>query len=141
MPLAQSSGEVAGWERPNWFALDGQERTYNYSYGKQNWFEASGVECDSRCETPSASSTRHVFVKFRVEGPDALTALNEICANEVDVAAGKAVYTQWCNDRGGIEADLTVTRISESRVLRRHRRRVRNPRRGVASPRDVAVTT
>jgi len=40
-------GEVAGWERPNWFALDGQERAYEYSYGKQNWFEAAGLECDA----------------------------------------------------------------------------------------------
>ncbi len=105
-------GEVAGWERPNWFALDGQERAYEYSYGKQNWFEASGVECDA-VRNAVGFFDQTCFVKFRVEGPDALIALNRICANEVDVAPGKAVYTQWCNDRGGIEADLTVTRISE----------------------------
>ena len=51
------------------------------------------------------------FVKLVVEGPDAtLASLNEICANDIDVPIGKAVYTQWCNDGGGIEADLTVTR-------------------------------
>lgn len=106
-------GEVAGWERPNWFALDGQEPVYEYSYGKQNWFEASGVECDAVRNTVGFFD-QTCFVKFRVEGPDALTALNEICANEMDVPLGKAVYTQWCNDRGGIEADLTVTRIAEN---------------------------
>ncbi|MEE9297633.1 MAG: FAD-dependent oxidoreductase [Acidimicrobiia bacterium] len=106
-------GEVAGWERPNWFALDGQERIYEYSYGKQNWFEASGVECNA-VRNAVGFFDQTSFVRFRVEGPDALTALNEICANEVDVPAGKAVYTQWCNDRGGIEADLTVTRVSEN---------------------------
>ncbi len=105
-------GEVAGWERPNWFALDGQERVYEYSYGKQNWFEASGVECDA-VRNAVGFFDETCFVKLRVQGPDALTALNEICANEVDVPLGKAVYTQWCNDRGGIEADLTVTRIAE----------------------------
>jgi 4-methylaminobutanoate oxidase (formaldehyde-forming) len=105
-------GEVAGWERPNWFALDGQERVYEYSYGKQNWFEASGVECDA-VRNAVGFFDQTCFVKFRVDGPDALTALNEISANEVDVPLGKAVYTQWCNDRGGIEADLTVTRIAE----------------------------
>ena len=106
-------GEVAGWERPNWFARNGQERTYEYSYGKQNWFEASGVECRA-VRNAVGFFDQSCFVKFRIEGPDALAALNEICANDVDVPVGKAVYTQWCNERGGIEADLTVTRISES---------------------------
>jgi 4-methylaminobutanoate oxidase (formaldehyde-forming) len=106
-------GEVAGWERPNWFGLDGQELVYEYSYGKQNWFEASGVECNA-VRNAVGFFDQTCFVKFRVEGLDALAALNEMCANEVDVPAGKAVYTQWCNDRGGIEADLTVTRISET---------------------------
>ncbi|MCH7586131.1 MAG: GcvT family protein [Acidobacteria bacterium] len=109
-------GEVAGWERPNWFALDGQERAYQYSYGKQNWFEASGVEC-AAVRTAVGFFDQTCFVKFRVEGPEACRALNEISANEVDVPPGTAVYTQWCNDRGGIEADLTVTRIGEDEYL------------------------
>ncbi len=109
-------GEVAGWERPNWYALEGQERVYQYSYGKQNWFEASGVECNA-VRNAVGLFDQSCFIKFRVEGPDALAALNEICANEVDVPAGKAAYTQWCNDRGGIEADLTVTRLSENEYL------------------------
>jgi 4-methylaminobutanoate oxidase (formaldehyde-forming) len=57
------------------------------------------------------------FVKLRVTGPDAAKVLNEVSANDVDVATGRAVYTQWCNNRGGIEADLTVTRISENEFL------------------------
>ncbi|MDH5371946.1 MAG: FAD-dependent oxidoreductase [Acidimicrobiia bacterium] len=109
-------GEVAGWERPNWFALDGQERAYEYSYGKQNWFEASGVECDA-VRNAVGLFDQTCFVKIRVTGPDALAALNEISANNVDVPTGKAVYTQWCNDRGGIEADLTVTRIDDNEFL------------------------
>jgi 4-methylaminobutanoate oxidase (formaldehyde-forming) len=109
-------GELAGWERPNWFALDGQERVYEYSYGKQNWFAASGVECDA-VRNAVGFFDQSCFAKFRVEGLDALAALNEICANEVDVPVGKAVYTQWCNDRGGIEADLTVTRLSDTEYL------------------------
>jgi len=105
-------GELAGWERANWFALDGQERVYGYSYGKQNWFEASGVECDA-VRNAVGLFDQTSFAKFRVTGPEAVSALNEICANQVDVEPGRAVYTQWCNERGGIEADLTVTRISE----------------------------
>ncbi|VAV92612.1 Sarcosine dehydrogenase [hydrothermal vent metagenome] len=109
-------GEVAGWERPNWFALDGQERAYEYSYGKQNWFEAAGLECDA-VRNHVGFFDQTCFVKLTVSGPDALGALNEICANDVDVPPGKVVYTQWCNERGGIEADLTVTRIDENDFL------------------------
>ncbi len=43
--------------------------------------------------------------------------LNRICANDVGVAPGKMIYTQWLNERGGIEADLTVTRLSETAYL------------------------
>ena len=109
-------GEVAGWERPNWFAAPGRERTYQYSYGKQNWFEASGEECRAVREAVGLFDQAS-FVKIRVEGPDATRALSEISANHVDVPVGKAVYTQWCNDRGGIEADLTVTRLAEHEYM------------------------
>ena len=57
------------------------------------------------------------FAKFRLEGADAERVLNRVCANDVDVAPGKIIYTQWLNERGGIEADLTVTRLSESAYL------------------------
>ncbi len=109
-------GQVAGWERPNWFAFEGQERIYEYSYGKQNWFEASGAECTA-VRTAVGLFDQSCFVKLRVEGPDALVALNQISANQIDVPPGRTVYTQWCNDRGGIEADLTVTRIDENEFL------------------------
>jgi 4-methylaminobutanoate oxidase (formaldehyde-forming) len=109
-------GEVAGWERPNWFGAPGQELAYHYSYGKQNWFEASGAECRA-VRTGVGFFDESCFVKLRVRGPDALEALNEISANDVDVPVGKVVYTQWCNERGGIEADLTVTRRGETEFL------------------------
>jgi glycine cleavage system T protein len=105
-------GEMAGWERPNWFANEGEERIYRYSYGKQNWFDAAGRECDA-VRNAAGLFDQTSFAKFKVEGGDAVIALNEICANDIDVEPGKAVYTQWCNERGGIEADLTVTRIGE----------------------------
>ena len=109
-------GEVAGWERANWFAIDGQERAYEYSYGKQNWFDASRIECDA-VRNAVGLFDQTSFAKFRVAGPDAVGALNEICSNQINVAPGRAVYTQWCNDRGGIEADLTVTRLSNDEFL------------------------
>jgi 4-methylaminobutanoate oxidase (formaldehyde-forming) len=109
-------GELAGWERPNWFATDGQERIYEYSYGKQNWFEASRKECDA-VRNAVGFFDQTCFKKLRVQGPEAAKVLNLICANEVDVPLGKAVYTQWCNDRGGIEADLTVTRVDADEYM------------------------
>ncbi len=57
------------------------------------------------------------FAKFRLEGPDAVGTLNYVCGNDVDVDTGRLVYTQWLNEKGGIEADLTVTRLSESCFL------------------------
>ncbi len=104
---------MAGWERPNWFASEGQERAYRYSYGRQNWFEASGRECEA-VRNAVGLFDQTSFAKFEVEGREAVSALNEICANEIDVEIGKAVYTQWCNEQGGIEADLTVTRVGET---------------------------
>ncbi len=109
-------GETAGWERPNWIAADGQKRDYEYSWGKQNWFEASGVECEA-VRTAVGLFDQTSFVKLEVTGPDALAVLNHLSANEIDVDIGKAVYTQWCNDRGGIEADLTVTRRGHDRFF------------------------
>ncbi len=60
---------------------------------------------------------QHSFAKYRVEGADALKLLNRISANNVDVDVGRIVYTQWLNERGGIEADLTITRLGETSFL------------------------
>ena len=105
-------GETAGWERANWFAEPGQEREYCYSYGKQNWFDNSGRECDV-VRNGVALFDQSSFAKFAVRGPDALDVLDTLSVASVDVPVGRAVYTQWCNERGGIEADLTVTRLGD----------------------------
>ena len=109
-------GEVNGWERPNWYARDGVKPEYEYSYGRQNWFPCADYEAKqlmSNCAFFDQSS----FAKFRVEGKDSCSVLNRISANNVDVAPGRIVYTQWLNQRGGIEADLTVTRLSETEFM------------------------
>ncbi|WP_420610325.1 GcvT family protein [Candidatus Poriferisodalis sp.] len=105
-------GETAGWERANWFAEPGQEREYRYSYGKQNWWANAGRECDA-VRNGVAVFDQSSFVKFTVRGPDALDVLDTLSVADIDVPAGRAVYTQWCNERGGIEADLTVTRLGD----------------------------
>lgn len=109
-------GEVAGWERTNWFAPDGVKAEYEYTYGKQNWFPYSAVEHHA-VRNAVGVFEQSSFGKFQVEGPDAEAVLNRICANDVAVPAGKIVYTQWLNERGGIEADLTVTRLADERYL------------------------
>jgi glycine cleavage system aminomethyltransferase T/glycine/D-amino acid oxidase-like deaminating enzyme len=105
-------GEAFGWERPNWYAPAGVEPVYEYSYGRQNWFEHSAAEHRAVREGV-ALFDQSSFAKFRLEGRDAAAVLNHVCANDIDVAPGRVVYTQWLNERGGIEADLTVTRLSD----------------------------
>ena len=109
-------GEAFGWERPNWYAPAGVEAKYQYSYGRQNWFEASAAECRAVREAVGLFD-QSSFAKFRLEGRDAARVLGRVCANDVDVAPGKLVYTQWLNAKGGIEADLTVTRLSRTAYM------------------------
>ncbi|MBT9385241.1 FAD-dependent oxidoreductase [Pseudooceanicola sp. CBS1P-1] len=106
-------GETAGWERANWFADPGQEQAYGYSWKRQNWFENSRREHMALREGVGLLDMTS-FGKIRVEGPDAVAFLQKVCANQMDVPAGRIVYTQMLNARGGIECDLTVTRLSET---------------------------
>jgi heterotetrameric sarcosine oxidase gamma subunit len=109
-------GEVNGWERPNWYARDGVKPEYEYSYGRQNWFPCADHEAKQLMNN-CAFFDQASFAKYAVEGRDACKVLNRISANNVDVEPGRIVYTQWLNERGGIEADLTVTRLAEDRFL------------------------
>jgi glycine cleavage system T protein len=106
-------GEVAGNERANWFARPGQEREYRYSWQRQNWFDNQREEHKAVRERVGLFDMSS-FGKIRVEGRDASSFLQRLCANNVDVPAGRIVYTQMLNHRGGIESDLTVTRLSET---------------------------
>ena len=106
-------GESAGWERPNWFAPAGVEPAYEYSFDRQNWFEYSAAEHRAARESV-ALFDQSSFSKYQVQGRDACAQLQRICTANVDVPVGKVVYTHWLNQDGGIEADLTVTRIDEN---------------------------
>lgn len=109
-------GEAAGWERPNWYASEGVQARYEYSYGRQNWFGHSAEE-HRAVRDGVGLFDQSSFGKFVLEGADAEKVLNHVCANDVAVPVGRIVYTQWLNERGGIEADLTVTREAEDRFL------------------------
>ncbi len=114
--LGACFGEVNGWERPNWFAPPGVEPEYRYSYGRQNWFPHAASEAEA-VQNAVGLFDQSSFAKFVLEGRDAMAVLNRISTNDVDVAPGRIVYTQWLNERGGIEADLTVTRLAGDRYL------------------------
>jgi 4-methylaminobutanoate oxidase (formaldehyde-forming) len=109
-------GETAGWERPNWFAAPASSPRYEYSYGRQNWFDACRAECLAVREAV-ALFDQSSFAKYLVQGRDACAVLNRLSTNNMEVAPGRIVYTQWLNDRAGIEADLTITRLTETQYL------------------------
>ncbi|MBT7615445.1 MAG: FAD-dependent oxidoreductase [Alphaproteobacteria bacterium] len=109
-------GETSGWERANWFAPEGVEPRYEYSWKRQNWFEYAREEhLAVRNDVGLFDMTS--FGKIRVEGRDAVSVMNRICGNEIDVEVGRLVYTQFLNNKGGIECDCTVTRLSETAFL------------------------
>jgi 4-methylaminobutanoate oxidase (formaldehyde-forming) len=109
-------GATAGWERANWFAPEGVTPEYRYSWKRQNWFDYAKAEhLAVRNDVGLFDMTS--FGKIRVEGRDAVTVLNRICGNEIDVEVGGLVYTQFLNHKGGIECDCTVTRLSETAFL------------------------
>ncbi|WP_171126341.1 MULTISPECIES: FAD-dependent oxidoreductase [unclassified Ruegeria] len=109
-------GELAGWERANWFANAGQEREYHYSWKRQNWFENAAAEHRAVRENVGMYDMSS-FGKIRVEGPDAEAFMNYVGGGNYAVPNGKIVYTQFLNRTGGIEADVTVTRLSETTYL------------------------
>jgi len=106
-------GSKLGWERPNWFAPEGEAPRDIYSMGRQNWFAAVGEEHRHVREAVGLFD-QSSFAKYEITGPDALKALDWICANDVAKSAGRLTYTQLLNSRGGIEADLTVARLSDT---------------------------
>ncbi|SHI43548.1 4-methylaminobutanoate oxidase (formaldehyde-forming) [Shimia gijangensis] len=116
--LAQGAvmGEIGGWERANWFANEGQEREYQYTWKRQNWFENSAAEHRAVRENVGMYDMSS-FGKIRVEGPDAEAFLNYVGGGNYSVPNGKIVYTQFLNSRGGIEADVTITRLTETSYL------------------------
>ena len=105
-------GAPTGWERPLWFAKTAEEAEIRYSYGDQPWWPMAKREATALRDSVGLIELSP-FGKFQVQGPGALASLQQLCANDIDVAPGRLVYTQMLNDRGGIEADLTVTRLSE----------------------------
>jgi 4-methylaminobutanoate oxidase (formaldehyde-forming) len=109
-------GSRFGWERANWFAAADEIPVTHYSYGRQGWF--ANVAAEHRAAREKAVLIdQSSFAKFLLQGRDAERELQRICANDVAVPPGRIVYTAMLNGRGGIESDLTVTRLDETRFL------------------------
>ncbi|MEZ5851104.1 MAG: FAD-dependent oxidoreductase [Hyphomicrobiaceae bacterium] len=116
-----SFGETVGWERAHWFlprvALEcGETPDYTFGWKRQPWFAHVAAE-HGAVRGNVGVLDMSPFGKIRVDGPDAEAVLQRVCANDVAVPVGRIVYTQWLNARGGIEADLTVTRLGETSFL------------------------
>jgi len=89
---------------------------YVYGWGRQNWFEYNAAEHKAVREHVGLFD-QSSFAKLLVQGRDAMRVLNRVCTANIDVPAGRAVYTQMLNTRGGIEADLTVLRLAVDRFM------------------------
>jgi 4-methylaminobutanoate oxidase (formaldehyde-forming) len=106
-------GEKSGWERPNWFAPPGTLPRDEPSFGRPSWHDAVAAEHRAARERV-ALFDQTSFAKLELEGRDAPAALEWLCANRVP-EPGQLAYTQLLNARGGVECDLTVSRLGKDR--------------------------
>ena len=136
--------EAAGWELTAWFAPADAEIVPRLSYGRQDWFDYHAAEHHA-VRDGVALFDMSAMSKFLVQGPSAERMLNHISGNNIAVPVGQCVYTQWMNEDGGVEADLTVTRIGDDQFLvvvaeSFHRRTEAIMRRAIGTDTDVSVT-
>ena len=107
-------GSKNGWERPLWFAPEGVEPVDQLGFTDPGWKRYSAEEHRAMRERAGLID-QSSFAKFELIGPDALAAIQNLAVSNMDKPAGTVIYTQLCNPRGGIEADLTITRLDEDR--------------------------
>ncbi|HXY72565.1 MAG TPA: FAD-dependent oxidoreductase [Actinomycetota bacterium] len=114
--LGASWGEKSGWERANWFDAndDRDDALRPHGWAGKIWSPAIGAE-HRACREAAAMFDESSFAKVEVDGPAAAAFLQRMCANDVDRFPGSVVYTQMLNERGGIECDVTVTRLADDR--------------------------
>lgn len=107
-------GERFGWERPLWFAPDPASALDEYSFRRPAWHEVVGAECRAvRSGVGVLDQTS--FAKYEIFGPGAEALLDRLCANALPTSVGRIALTQMCNEHGGVECDLTVTRLAADR--------------------------
>ena len=105
--------EVSGWESPGWYVPEGVEAgIQKLSWGREYWFPYWQAEHEAT-RNAVALTDMSFMAKFEVRGPDSGRLLEHLSANRVDAVPHTITYTQWLNGAGGIEADLTVTKLAE----------------------------
>ncbi|RLB93847.1 MAG: hypothetical protein DRH26_02790, partial [Deltaproteobacteria bacterium] len=109
-------GAKYGWERPNWFAPKGVEPEDKLTFEIPNWFEYVGEEHKAAREKVVLIDQTS-FCKYEIQGQGSLKFLNRLASNNIDKPIGSVIYTQLCNKRGTIEADLTIIRTSEDKFF------------------------
>jgi 4-methylaminobutanoate oxidase (formaldehyde-forming) len=100
-------GVSGGYERPMWFALNGNNPEYEYSYSYQNWYPSAEFETKNTSKNVGLFELT-AFSKFELQGGNAHQELQKICTANIKNEVGKSTYTQMLNIDGGIETDLTV---------------------------------
>lgn len=109
-------GEAAGWERAQWFGTPEGPAYAHATFGRDAWFKSSGAEHDAtRSGVTLFDQTS--FAHLLVQGRDALSFLQRLSTNDVDVPVGRIVYTPWLNERGGMESDVTIARTGDEEFL------------------------
>jgi glycine cleavage system aminomethyltransferase T len=103
---------TSGWEYPDWFAGPGVIPTVEWGFARGEAFERTREE-HLHARDAFAIFDLSLMSHHLVQGPGAVAVLNRVCANDVDTPPGRIVYTQWLHERGGIIADVTVTRLAE----------------------------
>jgi glycine cleavage system aminomethyltransferase T/glycine/D-amino acid oxidase-like deaminating enzyme len=117
--LLQSGAVMAeriGWEVPMYFDLSGKGWPERPSLGWQDWSGQVREECLAARDT-AVLVDQSMYGKILVQGRDAVRALNHVSGAEIDVPTGTSVYTQFLNVKGGIEADVTITRIAPEKFM------------------------
>ena len=105
--------DVSGWEGADWFAPEGKKpEVTNLSWGRENWFDYWAAEHKAVRENVGLMDMSFM-AKFKVEGADAGRMLDHLSANRVNDDSGRITYTQWLNEQGLLEADLTVTKLDD----------------------------
>ena len=108
--------ERIGWEVPAYFDPEANSWPTRASLGWQDWSSMVREECLA-ARHAAVSIDQSMYGKILVQGPDAVHALNHVCGAQMDVPVGTSVYTQFLNENGGIEADVTVTRIAPHQFM------------------------
>ncbi|MEO7965868.1 MAG: glycine cleavage T C-terminal barrel domain-containing protein, partial [Gemmatimonadaceae bacterium] len=109
--------DVSGWEGADWFTPDGSPPDPGpLSFGRPTWFSNWKAEHDAARNNVILMDMSFMS-KFLVQGRDAGAVLNYISANNVDDMCGRVTYTQWLNEGGTLEADLTVSKLDDARYF------------------------